>query len=83
MEQTTPSDLRPLTHPPAACQAKVTAGHLQVHMSYSGLLSAFLHLRLISESALTGSGPHISPRGVVWDISHILLTFMCFCAFSF
>lgn len=57
MELTTPSDLQPPTHPPTVILEGVTAGHLHVHMNSSGLLSAFLRVRLIYKSARTISDP--------------------------
>lgn len=67
MELTTPSDLQPLTHPLTASLEKVTAGHLKVHMNNSGLLSAFLHLRLINKSACAITALHISLY--LWTLS--------------
>lgn len=77
MELTTPSDLQPPTHPPTAILEGVTAGHLHVHMNSSGLLSAFLRVRLIYKSARRISDPCNSPN--LWTLSafvsaHIFFT---------
>lgn len=66
-ELTTPSELQPPTHPPTAILKRVKAGHLHVHENNSGLLSAFLRLRLIYKSARTVSDLHISQY--LWTLS--------------
>lgn len=75
MELTTPCDLQPPTHPPAAILEGVTAGHLHVHMSNSGLLSAFLRLRLIYKSACAVSHLHISQH--LWTLSAFVFCTFC------
>lgn len=67
MELTTPSDLQPPTHPPTAMLERVTAGHLHVHMTNSGLFPTFLGLKLIYKSARTVSDLHISLY--LWTLS--------------